>query len=63
MKHIHHLRASWLFVAMLIAVAIGETVGWWVCKTLDLRFPTVAIAAVSIGAVAITVSYLYDGSE
>ncbi len=63
MKHIHHLRASWLFAAMLVAVVAGEFVGWWVCRALDVRFPAVAIAAVCVGLVALSVSYLYDGSE
>jgi hypothetical protein len=63
MKHIHHLRASWLFVAMVIAVALGESVAWFISKSFDLRFPSVAVGAVCIGLVAGGVSVLYDGRE
>lgn len=60
---IHHLKSSWLLLAMLVAVVAGEAIGWYVCKAFDLRFPAVAIAAVCVGLVAGSVSYLYDGRE
>lgn len=63
MKHIHHLKSSWLLLAMLVAVVVGETVAWYVTKTLDLRFPAVTVAAICIGLVAAGVSILYDGRE
>ncbi len=63
MKHIHHLRASWLFVAMVIAVVIGEFAAWFVSKSLETRFPAVAVGAVCVGLVAAGVSVLYDGRE
>jgi hypothetical protein len=63
MKHIHHLKASWLFAAMIAAVIIGEIVGSVVCRALDVRCPSVAIAAISVGLVAAIVSALYDGRE
>ncbi len=63
MKHIHHLRASWLFLAMLVAVAIGETVAWYISRSFEMRFPVVAVGAVCVGLVAGGVSVLYDGRE
>ncbi len=63
MKHIHHLKASWLFAAMVAAVIVGEVLGNVVCRTWNLRCPSVAIAAVCIGLVAAVVSLLYDGRE
>ena len=63
MKHIHHLKTSWLLAAMIAAVIIGEIVGSVVCRALDVRFPAVAIAAACVGLVAGIVSALYDGRE
>lgn len=63
MKMIHHLKARWLLAAMLIAVAGGEYVAWQVTRAFDWRFPSIAIAAVCIGAVAAAVALLYDGRE
>lgn len=63
MKHIHHLTTGGLVAAMLIAVAIGETIAWYVTKTFDIRFPAVAVGAVCIGTVGAVVSWLYDGRE
>lgn len=63
MKHIHHLRTSWLLGAMIIAVAAGEVLAWFVAKTFAIRCPAVAVAAISIGLVAAAVSWLYDGRE
>ena len=63
MKHIHHLKASWLFAAMVAAVVVAEIVGNVVCRALDVRCPTVAIAAVSVGLVAGIVAAIYDGRE
>ena len=63
MKHIHHLKTSWLLTAMILGVAVGETIAWWVSTTFDLRFPVVAVAAVSIGLVAAGTSAIYDGRE
>lgn len=63
MKHIHHLRASWLLAAMIVAVVIGEIVAWYVTKMFDVRFPAVAVGTVCVGLVAGTVSWLYDGRE
>ncbi|PTX95729.1 hypothetical protein [Opitutus sp. ER46] len=63
MKHIHHLKARWLLAAMLVAVVAGETIAWSVTKAFDIRFPAIAVAAVCIGLVAMSVSWLYDGRE
>ena len=63
MKHIHHLTASWLLVAMVIAVALGETIALTVSKAFSFRCPVVAVAALCIGLVAGGVSLIYDGSE
>lgn len=63
MKHIHHLKASWLLAAMVIVVLIGETIAWYVTKLFDLRFPAVAVGAVCVGLVAAAASWLYDGRE
>jgi hypothetical protein len=63
MKHIHHLRASWLFATMVLAVVAGETIAWYVTKAFDLRFPMVAVATVCIGLVAAGAAWLYDGRE
>lgn len=63
MKRIHHLKDSWLLAAMVLAVLVGETIGWYVTNLFQWRFPVVAIAAVCVGIVAATVSVLYDGTE
>lgn len=63
MKHIHHLKASWLLAAMIAAVIVGEIVASGVCRALEIRCPTVAIAAVCVGIVAAVVSAVYDGRE
>jgi predicted MFS family arabinose efflux permease len=63
MKRIHHLRASWLFAAMIVAVVIGETLAWYISRILDWRFPAVAVGAVCVGLVAAAASWLYDGRE
>lgn len=63
MKHIHHLKTSWLLLAMIVAVVLGETVGWLITRALDVRFPVVAVAALCVGVVAASVSVLYDGDE
>jgi len=63
MKHIHHLKTSWLFAAIVAAVIVGELVGSVVCRALDMRCPSVAIAAISVGVVLALVSVVYDGTE
>lgn len=63
MKAIHHLKARWLLAAMLIAVAVGEFVAWEITRAFHWRFPSVAIAAVCVGAVAAAVAWLYDERE
>lgn len=63
MKHIHHLKDSWLLTAMVVAVVGGETIAWYVTKAFNWRFPVVAIGAVCVGLVAAVVSVLYDGTD
>lgn len=63
MKTIHHLKARWLLAAMLIAVAVGEYVAWAITKSMNWRFPSVAVAALCIGLVGAVVAWLYDGRE
>jgi hypothetical protein len=60
---IHHLRARWLFAAMLAAVIVGETAAWFLAKTFEFRFPAIAVGAICIGLVAAGASWLYDGRE
>ena len=50
MKTLHTLKGPWLFVAMLIAVIIGETIASQAMKNLGVRFDPTAVAAVCIGA-------------
>lgn len=63
MKAIHHLKARWLLTAMVVAVVAGEFVAWQVTRALHWRFPSVAVGAVCVGAVAAVVAWLYDGRE
>jgi VIT1/CCC1 family predicted Fe2+/Mn2+ transporter len=63
MKHIHHLSTTGLVAATAVAVIIGETIGWYVTRLLDIRFPAFTVGMVCIGLVAATVSVLYDGRE
>jgi hypothetical protein len=60
---IKHLRASWLLLAMLIVVTLGEVIAWQICTAFGWRFPAVTIAAVCIGLVAAFVSWQYDGLD
>jgi hypothetical protein len=63
MKILHTLKTSWLILAMIVAVVIGETVAWQVSRAFDLRFPAFAVGAVSVGLVAFIVSLIYDGTD
>lgn len=63
MKHIHHLRASWLIAAVLVAVVIGEVTASYVSRMLDVRCPSVAVGAICVALVVGAVSVLYDGCE
>ena len=63
MKMLHTLKTSWLIAAMVVAVAVGEALGWQISRAFDVRFPAVAVAALSVGLVAVVVSFLYDGSD
>lgn len=60
---LHTLKTSWLIAAMVVAVAVGEALGWQISRAFDVRFPAVAVAALSVGLVAVVVSFLYDGSD
>jgi F0F1-type ATP synthase assembly protein I len=61
LKRIHHLKTSWFFIAAVVAVAIGETVGWYVSRFFDYRPSAIVIGVVSIGIMVGLVSWLYDG--
>ena len=63
MKHIHHLSTAGLLAATAVAILIGETIGWYVAKAFDLRFPAFTVAVLCVGLVAAGVSILYDGRE
>lgn len=60
---IHTLKTPWLIAAMMVAVAIGETIAWQISRVYDVRFWSVGAAAVCVGLVAFAVSVLYDGHE
>jgi predicted MFS family arabinose efflux permease len=61
LKRIHHLKTSSFIIAMVVAVAIGETVGWYVSRIFDYQLSMIVIGVVSIGIMAGLVSWLYDG--
>ena len=63
MKILHTLKTSWLLLAMIVSVAIGETLAWQLSRLFDLRYSAVAVAAVSIAFAAFVVSLIYDGTD
>jgi hypothetical protein len=63
MKKIKHLKASWYFGSMVIAVVIGELAGRLVAQVWGVRVPPVPLGAVCIGLVAFVTSLIYDGSD
>lgn len=63
MRTFHHLKASWLIAAMVLAVAIGEFTVWQITKMMGWRFPSIAVAAVCVGIVAALTAIFYDGQE
>lgn len=60
---LHTLKTSWLVVAMVVTVAIGEALGSQISRAMGIRFPAVAVAAVCVGLVAVVVSLIYDGCD
>ena len=63
MKPIHTLKARWLLLAMILTTVVGETIGWQLSRTFDLRFPSIAIGAVCVGLTAVIVAAIYDGRD
>lgn len=60
---IHHLKARWLILSMVVAAIIGELVASKVADTFSIRVPPVPVAAFCVGLVAAVVALLYDGRE
>ncbi len=63
MKVIHHLTPWRLLAAMVLAVVIGEFIGYAVAQRLDVRFPSVGIGAICVGLVVALIAWLYDGRD
>lgn len=63
MKTIHHLKARWLMLAMLVAVVVGEVIAWQVSRAFDVRFEWIIAAALGIGVTAGITALIYDGNE
>lgn len=63
MKLIKHLKARWLIAAMVVAILFGELIAWQISRSFGVRFVPVLAAAASVLAVAIFVSFSYDGTE
>ena len=63
MRMLHTLKTSWLVLAMVVAVAIGEAFAGQLSVIFGVRFSAVAVGAASIGVVALIVSLVYDGRD
>jgi hypothetical protein len=63
MKLIKHLKARWLAAAMFVGVLIGELIAWQLSRSFDLRFEPILAAAAAMLAVALFVSFNYDGTD
>lgn len=63
MKILHTLKAGWLLLAMLAAVAVGEVIAWQISRAYDVRFAPALVAALCLGLVAFVVSLIYDGTD
>ena len=63
MKLIKHLKARWLAAAMVVGVLIGELIAWQISRSFGIRFEPVLAAAAAMLAVALFVSFNYDGSD
>jgi hypothetical protein len=63
MKMLHTLKTSWLILAMVVAVVIGEAMATQLSSLFGVRFSAVAVGAASIGVVVLIVSLIYDGRD
>lgn len=63
MRKIRHLKGSWYFGAMAIAVILGEILRSLISRAFDLHISAIPVAAVSVGLVAVVVSLIYDGND
>jgi hypothetical protein len=63
MKKLKTLKASWYFGSMAVAVVLGLLAAKAVEKTWGLRIPPIPLGALCVGLVAVTVSFIYDGTD
>lgn len=52
-----------LLAAILVTLAIGETVGWQLSQLYDVRFNPVLIGALCVGTAAAVMAWIYDGAD
>ncbi len=63
LKTLHHLKARWLVLAMVLAVVLGEAIAWQLARSFGFRFAPVAVGAICVGLTASVVALIYDGCD
>ena len=63
MKTARRFKGSWFFLAIIVAISIGELVAWEAASRLGVRNNPLVVAFVCTGLVAAVASVLYEGCD
>jgi hypothetical protein len=63
MKKARTFKASWFFLAVLVAIVIGEVFVKQISDLAGIRLNGVTVAFLCTGLVAVVTSLLYDGAD
>jgi hypothetical protein len=63
MKTLRTFKGSWFFLAIVVAIIVGEVVAWEISTIYGARANPVTVAFLAIGLVAAMAMVLYDGED